>query len=128
MSYQKFIRKFKILLEEAEKDFKNDCYNKTVSCLWFSIEALLRAILIFEKGWCPERPGKLISLFYSFLKKKIPNKLSLIPLINSLYAHRRNADHSGKIYTKEETERIYQKSKFLIKELILISKSIGLPI
>ena len=128
MSYSRYIRKFRILLDEAEKDFLNSCYNKTVSALWFAIENLLRAILIHAKGWVPERSGKLISVFYNFLGMKIPEKTYLIKLINSLYMHRKNADHRSNIYNAEKVREIYNKSKELIPELLNIAKLCNMDI
>ena len=128
MSYRDYIRKFKILLEEAEKDFINGCYNKTVSSLWFSIEALIRAILIRTQGWVPERTGKLISVFGVFLKRKFPSEIYLIKDLSRLYVHRSNVDHGRKVYDKKTVQSLYIRAKNIISKLRNIAQRLNVQI
>ena len=126
MSYDKYYKKFLVLLEEAEKDFANKCYNKAVSALWFSVESLLKGIVLRINGWIPEEPGKLISLFAKILEKRFPSKAHLMKQIHKLYIHRVRADHRADIYEAEIARKIYFDARRLINELMIIAKNLGI--
>jgi len=122
MSHKGYLRKSKVLLKETEIDFNNGCYNKTISALWFSIEAFIKAILLFNKRWIPSKTGKLISVFSVFIQENFPRKMHLIKEISRLYAHRNNVDHSSRIYDPNTVKNLYNKAKLVLLELEEISR------
>ena len=67
--YDLLIQKSVILLNEALKDREIGCYNKSVSALWFSIENIIKAILLKNRGSYPSRVGSLINLIAREIKK-----------------------------------------------------------
>ena len=93
MRYQQYLKKAKILIDEAEKDLSIGCFNKSVSASWFAVEALLRAIVLFKRKPMPERPNKLISQIHRMIHTDYPHLKYLVPKICSLYEHRKRADH-----------------------------------
>jgi len=104
MSYEIYLRKFKIFYEEALKDLKIGAYNKTVSALWFSIEALLRGLLLKNNKNPPERSGKLINVATEILFHDVKDATRLSRLLTSLYYRRREIDHRKKIADKTYAE------------------------
>jgi len=104
MSYEIYLRKFRIFYEEALKDLKIGAYNKTVSALWFSIEALLRGLLLKNNKNPPERSGKLINVATEILFHDVKDATRLSRLLTSLYYRRREIDHRKKIADKTYAE------------------------
>lgn len=97
MKFRSYLEKHFILEKEATIDIENGAYNKAVSALWFSLESLLRALLIGEGKTPPEKPGKLISYSIQILFSNIDNPENLARIINSLYNMRTQVDHKDKI-------------------------------
>jgi len=119
MSYKIYLKKAKILLKEAEIDLKNACYNKVVSALWFSMELLMRGLLLKRRKIPPEKAGKLIHVFVNecFLSDK--TKAEVASLLTSLYSRRKDVDHKKKIADENFayiTYEIYQKVLLKIKQ------------
>ena len=75
MKFKSYLDKHFIFKKEAILDLQNGAYNKAVSAFWFSIEALLRALLIGEGKTPPDRPGKLISYAVKSLFSHIENPI-----------------------------------------------------
>lgn len=74
MRYKIYLEKYRILRSEAEQDLSLGMYNKAVSGFWFSIEALLRYLLIRSGKTPPERAGPLISKFVNELIHDLASK------------------------------------------------------
>ena len=100
--------KYRVLRREALVDLKHEAYTKAVSAFWFSIEALLRALLIGEGKTPPERPGKLISFSIRTIFSNMKNPEHLARLLNTLYTMRTLVDHRDKIADKDFAEKAYR--------------------
>ncbi len=114
-----YLNKFRILRHEALVDLNTGCYNKAVSALWFSLEALLKALIIKEKKTPPEKSGKLIGLAIRYLFHDISDPAMLSRLLISLHYRRLEIDHRRRISDKEYAEKsleIYNKAIVLIRE------------
>lgn len=124
MKFESYLKKAKILLEEARKDLINGCYNKAVSASWFAVENLLRALLLRGGKIPPERPNKLISIIHKMLYEKYPDKRYLIPEISSLYEKRKRADHRDTFFDHSQADRAFSQAIEIFKgiEEILFSR------
>ena len=92
-----------------------DYTTRLFSGFWFSIEALLR-YLIIKAGKTPtERPSPLISRFISEVVHQLGAKKKLRDLLNSLYARRRVVDHRKKVADKAYAMEAYNRFKEIIK-------------
>ena len=109
MSYEIYLEKFKIFYKEALEDLKIGAYNKTVSALWFSIEALLRGLLLKNSKNPPERSGKLINVATEILFHDAKDAARLSRLLTSLYYRRREIDHRKKIANRMYAELSLRK-------------------
>ena len=114
-----YLRKFKIFYEEALRDLDIEAYNKAISTLWFSIEALLRGLLLKVNKTPPERAGKLINVAIEVLFRDIEDIFHLSRILNSLYYRRKEIDHRKKIADKADAEKALQK---YMKATSIISK------
>lgn len=101
MKSELYIKKYLILQKEALADINIGAYNKAVSALWFSMEFVLRGLLLSERKTPPERAGKLISLAFRTIFRDLENSLRLSRLLLSLYCRRREIDHRKKIADRE---------------------------
>ncbi len=104
MSHEAYFRKFRIFREEALKDIEIGAYNKAVSALWFSVEALLRGLLLKMGKNPPERSGKLINISMGILFQDVENATHLSRLLTSLHYQRREVDHRKRIADKTYAE------------------------
>ena len=120
MRYQQYLKKAKILIDEAEKDLSIGCFNKSVSASWFAVEALLRAIVLFKRKPMPERPNKLISQIHRMIHTDYPHLKYLVPKICSLYEHRKRADHHEITFDSAQAAKIFKRSKRIFQELLQI--------
>ena len=104
---------------EAEKDLSMGLYNKAVSGPWFSLEALLRYLLLKSGKIPPERAGPLISAFINEVIHDPENERTLRDVLNSIYACRREIDHRRKLADKKYAEEVYRD---YLKALDIICK------
>jgi len=119
MRFSIYLEKHKILRLEAEEDLSMGLFNKATSAFWFSLEALLRYLLIKSGKSPPERAGPLISMFVKEVIRDPSNRQHLRNLLNSIYARRREVDHRRKLADKRYAEKVYDHYK---KALDIISK------
>ena len=125
MSYKIYLKKYVIFQREALIDIKFGAYNKAVSALWFSLEALLRGLLIKEGKAVPERAGKLINTAINTIFDEIKDKTRLSRLLTSIYFRRREVDHRRKIADKKYALETLEKYK---EALNIISSKYLIPI
>ncbi len=118
MRYEHYLKKARVMLNEAEKDLGNGCYNKAVSASWFAVEALLRAIVLRKGKPVPERPNRLISLIHRIIRLEHPDKKHLIPIISSLYEKRKRADHREVILDLTHAIKSLSQARKIYDELI----------
>ena len=90
--YEEYIEKAIVLMKEANADFRLGNSNKAVSALWFSIEMLLKAMLLWVKEPIPAKTGAVISKFVKIATKFGINSRIQTDL-NALYIARMDADH-----------------------------------
>ena len=109
---------------EALADIEAGAYNKAVSALWFSMEALIRGLLLGENKTPPERAGRLISLATNTMFRDLENPTRLSRLLLSLYHRRRDVDHRKKIADKRYALDTLAKYR---EALEMISKKYPVP-
>ena len=114
MSHEVYISKFKIFYIEALRDIRLGVFNKAISALWFSLEALLRGLLLKENKTPPERSGKLISIAVNLLFNDVEEVFHLSRLLTALYFRRREIDHRKKIADKSHAEDSLKKYRRII--------------
>jgi len=124
MSSEFYIKKYLILQREALVDIEASAYNKAVSALWFSMEALLRGLLLSENKTSPERAGKLINLAVNTIFRDLEDSTRLSRLLSSLYYRRREVDHRKKIADKNHVLDSLAKYR---EALEIISKKYPIP-
>jgi len=122
MNYRVYLKKYEVLRKEAERDLSLGMYNKAVSGFWFSIEALLRYLIMKSGKTPPERAGPLISKFINELIYKLDAKKKLRELLNGLYIKRREVDHRRKIADEAYAVRAYSKYREIIE---IIEKNVS---
>ncbi|MGQ4892782.1 MAG: hypothetical protein ACP6IP_09895 [Candidatus Njordarchaeia archaeon] len=122
MSYEAYLKKFEIFLDEIEKDRGIGCYNKVVSSLWFALEALLKSILLGDGKNPPEKAGKLISVFAKFY---FEGDRVLLDNLNRLYIMRKEVDHRKKIADLAYEEKAY---KIFIDVISKIKSTEDIPV
>lgn len=115
--YELFLRKSRVLLSEALEDFKIKCFNKCTSALWFSIEGLLKAIILQLKGSYPRRIGNLINIISKELQNRNFDKI-IIKYIREIYNDRKNADHGILLIDEKRCKENLKKGKRVISSLI----------
>lgn len=125
MSFKIYLRKYLIFQREALLDIKYRAYNKAVSALWFSLEALLRGLLLKEGKPTPERAGKLINVAMNTIFKGISKSARLSSLLTSIYFRRREIDHRKKIADEKYALETLEKYK---EALDIISRRYSIPI
>ena len=118
MSYKQYFLKAKILAKEAAVDLLNGCYNKATSSMWFTVEMIFRAILIFCKKPVPAKSGQLINAIIKLLKDVSTVDVSYILQASTLYTLRINSDHRKIILTKNEAMKAVTIVKGIISLLI----------
>jgi len=116
--YRRYLEKSKALLGEAERDFQAGCYNKTVSAAWFTVETLLRAIVLYKGRPMPEQPSKLMSIIHRIILEEYPHVKHLIPMMSSLYEKRKRADHRETLFNRDHARRALEQAKHIYSELI----------
>ena len=114
---KKFIEKSRVLLIEAEKDFENECYNKTVSASWFALETFIRGILLIYGKPVPERTGALIAKIQKLIKERTTFSLEFLTKLHVIYEKRKRADHREKIFQREEAEKTLTEAKEIYRKL-----------
>ena len=117
MKFESYLKKAKILLEEARKDLISGCYNKAVSASWFAVENLLRAFLLRRGKVPPERPNKLISIIHKMLYEEYPDKRHLIPEISSLYEKRKRADHRDTFFDYSQADKAFRQAMKIFESI-----------
>ena len=125
MKFRSYLDKHLILRKEAMVDLNNGAYNKAVSALWFSLEALFRALLIREGRTPPDRLGKLISYTIKSFFSHIDNLERFARIVNTLYTMRTQVDHRDKIATKVYAEKalnLYREALEIITKVYRITQ------
>jgi len=105
MSYRDYLKKFETFMYEIRMDKSMGCYNKMISSMWFSIEALLKSILLASGRNPPEKAGRMISIFANLYFR---GNRDLLKNLNKLYAMRKEIDHRKKIADKAYGEKAYK--------------------
>ncbi len=119
MSANIFFKKAFLFLESAEKDFSIGLYLKVISSCWFSLEMLIRGILITRFGGAPRKEGALLSRFSDLLKKlNIMDWKSIISQLKLIYIMRIQVDHQNLIPDEKQANDILVTTRKLFKRLI----------
>ena len=119
MSANIFFKKAFLFLESAEKDFSIGLYLKVISSCWFSLEMLIRGILITRFGGAPRKEGALLLRFSDLLKRlNIANWKSIISQLKLIYIMRVQVDHQNLIPDEKQAKDTLVKTRKLFKKLI----------
>ena len=119
MSANIFFKKAFLFLESAEKDFSIGLYLKVISSCWFSLEMLIRGILITRFGGALRKEGALLSRFSDLLKKlNIVDWKSIISQLKLIYIMRIQVDHQNLIPDEKQAKGILVTTRKLFKRII----------
>jgi len=103
--------KSEILFEEALKDLNSRCYNKAVSCVYFSVRMLVEQVLEKKRLKIPRRDDKLANLVETIGLKDVARAMRF------LYTMRKKADYSSRNISEEEAEYVFKLAEMSFKEL-----------
>ena len=108
---ERYIRKGRVLLEEARKDLEIGNYNKCVSAAYFAVEAFANALFLIKKQKTRGYRGR-ISLVKSFIGEKYAEMMEV------LHDMRSDADHRDKLMTRSDAEHAIRIAEKLINALV----------
>ncbi len=108
---RRYIRKGKILLQEARKDLEIGNYNKCVSAAYFAVEAFANALFLIKKQKTRGYRGR-IALVRSFIGDKYAEMMEV------LHDMRSDADHRDKLMTRSDAEYAIKTAEELINALV----------
>jgi len=98
------------------KDKEIGCYNKAISALWFSIENLIKALMLKVKGSYSNKVGTLLNFFSNFVKNSNIN-LDVVESVREIYLARMHIDHKLLIMDKTRCEVIFNKAEDVLRAL-----------
>jgi HEPN domain. len=105
------MRKFEVLLKEANDDLERGNLNKAVSALYFAVRKRLECILLILRYEVPRRDDKLANVL-KYLGYSEESKIFI-----ELYELRKKADYSEEVISSEEAKKALEYSTRILKIL-----------
>ncbi len=111
------LEKSKLLLEEAEKDIENGCFNKAVSASYFASRMILEIFfrdlgIVFSK-----KDDKMINILASLGLRKEASDLRV------LFEMRKEADHRAYVFSEKEARYAFNTSKIIHDKIFSLLKA-----
>jgi uncharacterized protein (UPF0332 family) len=105
------MRKFEVLLKEANDDLERGNLNKAVSALYFAVRKRLECILLILRYEVPRRDDKLANVL-KYLGYSEESRIFI-----KLYELRKKADYSEEVISSEEAKKALEYSTRILKIL-----------